>query len=78
MRNKLLFKDLQISLEESINLVRQKFVEFKQALARLSHQEDVIPRDTTVKGLIPPPEGYLKINYDAVVRSNGRFLSMVI
>lgn len=58
--------------------MRQKFVEFKQALASLLHHADVNPRKTTMRRWTPSPRGILKINSNAMVRSYGSFLSMVV
>lgn len=68
VRNELWVKEKQPSMEDSINTVRRKFLEFKQVM----RTDCQLPSNTSevnrTREWSPPRKGMLKINTDVAVR----------
>lgn len=71
------FKETQVSLEDSDQVVMRRFCEFKQAFKKLENIGELNHGVNATSGWNPPPRGFIKVNFDAAVRGANSFLGVV-
>lgn len=76
VRNEICFKEAQVSLNDLVRIVRNRFNEYKHVFRKVDVFGELNHDNIAIREQNPPPKGIIKVNSDAAVRGANSFLEL--